>query len=102
MLLCLALNQGWVTKQVDFSNAFIQADMDKDVYVILPQGFSVPEGANPPSSYALKLNKSLYRLCGASMYWFFHLKENLEQQGLKKSKIDPCLFLGWFMCPVLC
>ena len=35
ILLCLALNQGWVTKQVDFSNAFVQATLDKDVYVLL-------------------------------------------------------------------
>ena len=70
MLLCLALNQGWVTKQVDFSNAFMQADMDKDVYVALSQGFSVPEGADPQSFYAFKLNKSLYGLCEAPMYWF--------------------------------
>ena len=35
------------------------------------------------------------------MYWFLHLKENLEQQGLKQSKIDPCLFYGDGLC-VLC
>ena len=30
-----------------------------------------------------------------------YLKENLEKQGLKQSKIDPCLFYGDGMC-VLC
>ena len=70
MLLCLTLNQGWVTKQVDFSNAFVQAKLKEDVYVSLPEGFEPEDGDEPASSYALKLNKSLYGLVQSPMYWF--------------------------------
>ena len=93
MLLCLTLSQGWVTKQVDFSNAFVQATLKEDVYVSLPEGFEMEEGEDPSNSYALKLNKSLYGLVQSPMYWFQHLRDNLETLGLKQSNIDPCLFM---------
>ena len=79
----------------------MQAKLKEEVYVGLPEGFMIEEGDDPPEAYALKLNKSLYGLCEAPMYWFLHLKENLEKQGLKQSKIDPCLFYGDGLC-VLC
>ena len=78
MLLCLTLSQGWVTKQVDFSNAFVQATLKEDVYVSLPESFEMEERENPSNSYALKLNKSLYGLVQSPMYWFQHLRDNLE------------------------
>ena len=101
VLLCLTLNQGWVTRQVDFSNAFVQATLKEDVYVWLPEGFEPTEGDDDPGSYVLKLNKSLYGLCQSPMYWFFHLKENLETLGLKQSLIDPCLLYGNGMCVLI-
>ena len=67
----------------------------------LPEGFVPDTGDKPPSSYVLKLSKSLYGLYEAPMYWFYHLKENFENQGLKQSTRDPCLFYGDGLC-VLC
>ena len=46
------------TKQVDFSNAFAQADVKEKVYVELPKGFEPPSDGD----HVLKLNKSLYGL----------------------------------------
>eukprot|EP00816_Leptocylindrus_hargravesii_P011415 CAMPEP_0196805332 /NCGR_PEP_ID=MMETSP1362-20130617/5113_1 /TAXON_ID=163516 /ORGANISM="Leptocylindrus danicus, Strain CCMP1856" /LENGTH=53 /DNA_ID=CAMNT_0042178203 /DNA_START=1 /DNA_END=158 /DNA_ORIENTATION=+ len=49
---------GLKTKQVDYSNAFVQAKIDGDVYCELPEEFSV-NGAGS-SEYVLKLERSLY------------------------------------------
>ena len=65
LLLSLSIQQGWATKQADFSNAFVQATLKEDVYMELPQMFEA-EGDN----LILKLNKSLYGLVQSPMYWF--------------------------------
>ena len=36
MLTVLALQQDWITKKIDFSNTFVQAPLNKDIYVSLP------------------------------------------------------------------
>ena len=47
-------------RQVDYSNAFVQADIDGDVYCELPTEFSLADGGK--SEYVLKLKKSSYGL----------------------------------------
>ena len=44
---------GLWTKQVDYSNAFVQADIDSEVYCELPMKFSLADGGK--SDYMLKL-----------------------------------------------
>lgn len=47
LILTHTLVNGWTTKQVNYTNAFAQAELSKDVYIERPRGF-------------FKLNKSLY------------------------------------------
>jgi hypothetical protein len=47
MLSVLALQRNWITKQIDFSNAFVQAPLNKDVYVALPSMFQDSNGLDP-------------------------------------------------------
>ena len=44
MLLCLTMQMGWETRQVDFSNAFVQATLEETVYVTLPAMFGDTNG----------------------------------------------------------
>ena len=78
MMLTLTMKLGLRTKQVDYSNAFVQADIDGyDVYCELvncmPTEFSLADGGKS-SDYVLKLKKRLYELkqapllCG-SRHW---------------------------------
>ena len=39
MLLVMAMQHGWSIKQADFDNAFVQAPLDRDVYVAMPATF---------------------------------------------------------------
>jgi hypothetical protein len=90
LMLILSIVHGLQTRQVDYVNAFVQADLDKDVYVEPPQGFShlFPEGS------FLKLNKSLYGMTDAPLIFFELLKSNLQKVGFKQFQhIDPCLFV---------
>lgn len=89
MMLSLTASQDLKTRQVDFSNAFVQATLNEDVYISLPQGYEA-EGAD--EQMVLKLNKSLYGLVQAPLYWGLHLKAALEDAGFEPSSHDPCLY----------
>ena len=95
LLLCLSLSQGWKTRQVDFANAFVQAEIKEDVYVTLPAAFTGPNGESR-DEVVMKLKRSLYGTKQAPMYWFNFLKNTLEskQIGFTQSELDPCLFTG--------
>lgn len=90
-MLTLTMKLGLRTKQVDYSNAFVQADIDGDVYCELPTEFSLADGGK--SEYVLKLKKSLYGLKQAPLLWFKTLKKSLLDRGFKASKQDPCMFM---------
>jgi hypothetical protein len=94
MLITLALKENLCTRQVDFSNAFVQAMLDPDehIYVEPPKGFESADDPDEPQ--VLKLNRSLYGLVQAPLYWGNHLKDVLEKQGLKQSASDPCMYYG--------
>jgi hypothetical protein len=93
MILCLAIQQGWATKMVDFSNAFVQAELNEDVYITLPAMF-MDESGEENKSLCLKLVKSLYGLVQAPRYWYLKLASTLNELGLEASVSEPGVFYG--------
>jgi hypothetical protein len=85
-LLTMSCVLGLESKQIDYTLAFCQADLDKPIYVEMPQSFAV-------SGQVLMLKKSLYGLAIAPKLFFETLKEALESRGFVPSKIDPCMFV---------
>ena len=59
-LLVMSIVLNLATQQIDFSNAFCQADIDEEVYVEMPKDFGDPRGRD----MVLRLNKSLYEKKG--------------------------------------
>ena len=92
LMLCLAAHQNLATRQIDFSNAFVQATLREDVYIEVPDGYGSPDYAK--GELVLKLDKSQYGLCQAPSYWANFLKAALEKRGLQASEHDPCLYYG--------
>ena len=90
LMLILSIVHGLETRQVDYVNAFAQADLDKDVFIEVPQGYKHDNAID----CVLKLNKSLYGMSDAPLMFFELLKKNLIDVGFKQLKhIDPCLFV---------
>ena len=89
LLLTTVLTEGWVTRQVDYTNAFVQAELKEEVYMEYPRMFGPKSGID----CVLKLRKSLYGLRQAPRTFFEKLKAGLEERNWKQSAIDPCLFL---------
>ena len=61
MMLCLSLHLNLQTRQVDFSNAFLQSTLKEGIYLEPPAGFE-PDIEGSSQYIVLKLNKSLYGL----------------------------------------
>ena len=100
MLTITALQRGWATKQIDFSNAFVQAPMARDVHISLPAMFGDTNGI-PASELCLKLNKSLHGLREAPKLWGDWLAKGLVKAGFKPSDFDPAVFFGHGMALVV-
>jgi hypothetical protein len=85
LLMVLAVVLGLMSVQVDYTNAFIQAPIDDEVYCEMPQMFRA-EG------YVIRLKRNVYGLRQAPLNFFLLLKQALEQRGFVQSVNDPCLF----------
>ena len=89
MLLTLTLANNWTTRQVDYTNAFAQADINEQVYVEPPRGFLPKNDKNS----VLHLQKILYALKQAPKTFFDKLSSGLKERGFRQSDVDPCLFM---------
>ena len=89
LFLVLSLTLGWQTCSIDFSSAFVQANLTDPVWIHLPRGFKSDQPSDQRT--CLRLVKSLYGLSVAPRLWYQHIREALLLQGLKQSATDSCL-----------
>jgi hypothetical protein len=87
-LLVLAGHHGWAVHHLDVATAFLNGQLQEDVYVVQPQGFEDP--AHPHQ--VCKLDKALYRLRQSPRCWYLNIDERIRQLGLIKSAADPNLY----------
>jgi Reverse transcriptase (RNA-dependent DNA polymerase) len=87
----LSAADGWISRQVDFTNAFCQATQKDLIYVELPQYYK-PKGLED-QDVVLKLNKSLYGQVTAPKLFWEHLQKGMTELGFEQAKSDPCLFI---------
>ncbi|XP_019059405.1 PREDICTED: uncharacterized protein LOC109117185 [Tarenaya hassleriana] len=93
IVLALAASQNWILHQLDVSNAFLNGDLDEEIYMSLPPGYVVLKGEQIPSNFVCKLQKSLYGLKQASRQWNIKLTQVLLDAGYLQSQADNSLFV---------
>ena len=89
LILALAISFGWPIRQLDVENAFLNGDLQEEVFMFQPPGFVDPQFPN----CACRLNKALYGLKQAPKAWFHKLRMALLQFGFQSSREDASLFI---------
>ena len=88
-IISLAASKGWKLWQFDVKNAFLHGELDRDIFMKQPQGFTSKEYPD----YVCRLKKALYGLKQARRAWFGKIAQYLNFCGLKFSCADPSLFV---------
>lgn len=83
------MDRDWVLRQLDINNAFLQGNLEEDVYIAQPAGFVDKEKPH----YVCKLRKALYGLKQAPRAWYMELRNFLLASGFINSEADASLFI---------
>jgi hypothetical protein len=86
ILCALMLSLDFHVKHIDVTAAYLNADINDEVYIQLPSSHAGPH-------VFAKLKKSMYGLKQAAREWNKHLSTALLEFGFAKSLFDPCLFI---------
>jgi hypothetical protein len=86
VLLSMAAQKDYDAHQLDVKTAFLNGDLEEEVYMKYPPGFEVP-------GKVWRLQKALYGLRQAAQAWHKKLKTSLVASGLTFSLADPCLYM---------
>jgi hypothetical protein len=87
ILLTIAAVLGWIVKQIDIKTAFLNGDLNEELYMFLPPGFH--QGLNK----VVRLLKSLYGLKQSPRMWYLKLKGLLNSIGFRDSPYDNALWI---------
>ncbi|KAL9226203.1 hypothetical protein vseg_002041 [Gypsophila vaccaria] len=87
VFLAVAAARNWELHQMDVHNAFLHGNLDEEVYMRLPHGYSVAQPGK-----VCRLKKSLYGLRQASRCWFAKLSDSLLAFGFRQCMSDYSLF----------
>ncbi|KAM1269944.1 hypothetical protein ACFX15_001999 [Malus domestica] len=75
--------------QMDVKTAFLNGDLEEDIYMVQPPGFS----ERGKDNMVCKLNKSIYGLKQASRQWFLKFDQVVTAHGFVENKMDDCIYL---------
>jgi hypothetical protein len=75
--------------QMDVKSAFLNGNLQENVYMAQPEGFAV-EGKE---YMRCKLKKSIYGLKQVSRQWYIKFDEVIRSFGFSENKVDNCIFI---------
>eukprot|EP00963_Diacronema_lutheri_P010611 scaffold1117_cov307-Pavlova_lutheri.AAC.1 len=87
LLWTLAAKRDWEVENIDIKTAFLNGDLDEEIYMDMPPGFQL-------DGKVWKLKKTLYGLKQAPRAWHIKLTDVLEKLGFRCSTADPGLYVG--------
>jgi len=86
-IFAVAAANDWEIHHVDVKTAFLNAKMDKEMYIKLPE--DVEDGE---SGESCRLNLALYGTKQAGRLWGMKLDKELKEMGASRSPVDPCVY----------
>jgi hypothetical protein len=91
VILALAAYHDYDIDQYDFEQAFVNAEIDGDIFVRMPDGFK--QYADDGKELVMKLVMALYGAKQAGRLWNKKLHRDLTTMGYKQSQSDPGLYV---------
>ena len=91
LLVDLAVQQNLLIHQLDACSAYLQAEINYEIYLEQPEGFK--EESNNGKDLIWKLNKGLYGLKQSGRLWNETLDKFLIKIGFERSSADHCLYV---------
>jgi hypothetical protein len=89
LIMYIRINMGWSEFQFDITQAFLNADIDFPIYVVVPEGF--PHYRQGHRQY-YKLFKALYGTKQAARLFYIKIRDSLIECDYVPTQSDPCLF----------
>jgi len=74
--------------QLDIKTAFLNSEIDKEIYITLPKNTTTFDGY-------YKLKKSLYGLKQAPLYWYRMFSESLVNIGFNRTELDQNVYIKY-------
>lgn len=87
-LLIQSIQKGWKVRQLDIPTAFLNSEIDTEIYMEIPKGMKYEKGK------VLKLNKGLYGLRISPKCWNKKFNQFIVKIGLQRSNNDFCVYFG--------
>jgi hypothetical protein len=88
-LLALAASYDLEIHQMDVKTAFLNGDLEEEIYMVQPEGFVV----KGKEDLVCKLNKSLYGLKQASRAWYQKMDQAMLSAGFLRLQADTCVYV---------
>ena len=89
LLLNLAAAENLLVHQIDIETAYLNSDIDKDIYMKQPPGYAKPGTEH----LYCKLLKGLYGLKQGGKLWYDAIRAHLLSLGFKPLQSDPCIYV---------
>ncbi|KAF9733719.1 polyprotein [Paraphaeosphaeria minitans] len=86
MLMAIAAKFDLELKQYDVTNAFVHAEIDREIYMRMPRGYQKP-------ATLLKVQKALYGLRISPLLWQKELTTTLSKIGFRQIPQEPCCMI---------
>jgi len=87
-ILSLAAASDMELHQMDVKTAFLNGNLEEEIYMNQPEGFIVEGKEN----LVCKLQKSIYGLKQASRSWYHKMDQAMSDMGFNRLQADPCIY----------
>ena len=89
IVLALVAHYDLELHQMDVKTAFLNGDLEEEVYMDQPEGFVVTGKEN----LVCKLRKSIYGLKQASRQWYIKFNDTITSYGFVEIIVDRCIYI---------
>jgi hypothetical protein len=89
LILSYAFSKNIKVYHMDVKSAFLNGELEEEVYIEQPEGFQLSENAD----YVCKLKKASYGLKQAPRAWYSILDRYLQQEGFRKLSANNNLYI---------